>query len=148
MEPASNPDECSSQINVQLGRNEKALAAASFEVCCEKPCFVAKLIGPHLPLLEGSVFCVGVIRPALDRATNGGWLNVSHLLDVVQYLTVSPNLNLMTQSHAEPWRTPASNYFSIGSCQRDDPPTTAEDSQIYGGLQWNRHRILMSAALG
>ncbi|GIY09824.1 hypothetical protein CEXT_331131 [Caerostris extrusa] len=32
MEPASNPDECSSQINVRLGRSEKALAIAAFEV--------------------------------------------------------------------------------------------------------------------
>ncbi|GIY20442.1 hypothetical protein CDAR_248601 [Caerostris darwini] len=49
MESASNSDECSSQINVRLGRTEKALAAAAFEVV---PAFVAKLIGPHLPLLE------------------------------------------------------------------------------------------------
>ncbi|GIY09826.1 hypothetical protein CEXT_331151 [Caerostris extrusa] len=26
----------------------------------------------------------------------------------------------MTKSHVEPWPTPASNYFSVGSCQRDD----------------------------
>ncbi|GIY20443.1 hypothetical protein CDAR_248611 [Caerostris darwini] len=85
--PGMNPDECSSQIDVKLGRkSEKALTAAAFEVVpalLRWDSFVAKLIGLHLPLLEGSVLWVSVIIPTLDRGTNGGWLKVSHLLDVV-----------------------------------------------------------------
>ncbi|GIY20441.1 hypothetical protein CDAR_248591 [Caerostris darwini] len=86
MEPTSNPGECSSRINVKLGRSGKALAAAAFEVVPAllwKGSFVVKLIGLHLPLLEESVLWVGVIIPTLGRGTNLGWLNVSYLFDVV-----------------------------------------------------------------
>ncbi|GIY09825.1 hypothetical protein CEXT_331141 [Caerostris extrusa] len=86
-ELASNPDECCPQINVKLARkSENSLGAATFEVVPAllwRGSFVAKLIGLHLPLLEESVLWVGVIIPTLGRGTNGGWLNVSYLLDVV-----------------------------------------------------------------